>query len=184
MPKIDYFRIIHKYLKSDSAAYRFYLPHAILVTSKAIKIGAKLKLSSPKLDFIEEAAMLHDIGIINTDAKEIGCNGKMPYICHIVEGQKILEKEGLFKHALIARTHIGVGITKDEVVKNNLPLPPEDFIAKTIEEEIISYADLFFTKDPKLIWREKEYEKVVKGIEKHGKEKLKTLSNWRKKFGD
>ncbi|MFH0791660.1 MAG: HD domain-containing protein [bacterium] len=184
MLKVDYLKIIHKYIKPNSAAYRFYIPHVVLVTVKATHIGRKMGLSSEKVRFIEEASMLHDIGIIKTKDEEIGCNGKAPYICHILEGQKILEKEGLPKHALVARTHIGVGITKDEVISNKLPLPQEDFIARTVEEEIISYADLFYSKNPKIIWQEKSFMEVRKDVSRFGVKHTEILNRWHKKFGD
>jgi len=184
MPKVDYLKIIHKYIKPNSFAYCFYISHAVLVTAKAVKIARRLKLSGNKVRFIEEAAMLHDIGIINTKAEEIGCNGKKPYICHIIEGQKILEKERLCKHALVARTHIGVGLTRNEITSNKSPLPLEDFIAKTIEEEIISYADLFFTKNPKTIWQEISFKEVKKDVCRFGIKHLEILNRWHKKFGE
>lgn len=184
MSKIEYFKIIHKYIKPDSLAYSFYIPHVILVTAKAIKVGIRIGLSKDKLRFIEESAMLHDIGMIKTKDEEIGCFGDNPYLCHILEGQKILEKEGLPMHARVARSHIGVGITKEEIIDKKLPLPEEDFLPETLEEEIISYADLFFSKDPKIIWQEKNYERVVRDIEKHGKEKLEIVSKWHKNFSD
>src|SRR5437762_10894206 len=124
MRKVDYFRIIHKYINPRSFTYRIYIVHVSLVTSKALKIAKHLKLDGDRRRFIEEAAMLHDIGIIHVKAKEIGCRGKLPYICHISEGRKILEAEGLPLHAKIAENHIGVGgLTLEEIINEKLPLP-------------------------------------------------------------
>ena len=33
-------------------------------------------------DVVENAAMLHDIGIVRCDAAGIDCFGKEPYLCH------------------------------------------------------------------------------------------------------
>jgi len=147
--KVDYFRIINKYISPYSQTYNIYVPHVTLVTAKAIKIGRKLKLGADQLRFIEEASMLHDIGIVHVKAKEIFCNGEMPYIYHIVEGRKILEAEGLPMHAKIAENHIGVGgLSKEEIISRKIPLPHRDMLCETIEEKIISYADLWYSKKP------------------------------------
>ena len=64
---LDYLKIIHKYITPGTELYRFYMIHVTLVTSKALKIGNELKLASKQLEFIEEASMLHDIGICKVE---------------------------------------------------------------------------------------------------------------------
>lgn len=180
--KINYFKIIHKYIRPDSLTYSLYLPHVSLVTAKSIRIAERLDLSDAKLQFIEEAAMLHDIGIVMVNDEELGCSGKLDYICHGVEGRKILEKEGLLKHAKIAENHTGVGIFKDEIIKNNLPLPKRDILPTTIEEKIICYSDLFFSKIPEILWHEKEVDEARRSIGKFGERHVKIFNEWVKKF--
>ncbi len=182
MKKVDYFKIIHKYIKPDSPVYPLYIIHAILVTTKAVKIGKKLGLSEEQISFIEEASMLHDIGIIHTKDEEIHCTGNRPYILHTLEGQKILETEGLSEYARVARNHIGLGITKEEIINKGLPFPPEDIMADRIEDRIISYADLFYSKTPSLLWQELSFKEVEKNIGKFGKDKLKIFHSWHKEF--
>jgi uncharacterized protein len=183
LARVDYFSIIHKYIPPGSPAYRIYLPHVTLVTAKALEIARRLKLDNKQLLFIEEAGMLHDIGIVHVKAKEIGCMGEMPYVCHVIEGRKILEEEGLPKHARVAENHIGVGgITIDEIIKNKMPLPPRDIIAETIEEKIISYADLFFSKNPSRVFLEKPLSQVKAKVKKYGKRQEKLFKEWHKMF--
>jgi uncharacterized protein len=185
LAKVDYLKIIHKYIPPGSEAYRIYLPHVTLVTAKALQIAKKLKLNKEQMQFIEEAGMLHDIGIVHVKAKEIGCIGEMPYVCHVIEGKKILEEEGLPMHARVAENHIGVGgITKEEIIKNKMPLPPRDIIAETIEEKIISYADLFFSKNPTRVFLEKPLSQVKAKVKKYGKRQEKLFKEWYKQFED
>lgn len=165
---MNYYDIIHKYIPPGSKTYPIYITHVTLVTKKALEIGRKLGLSDEKLQFIEKAGMLHDIGIIKVDDAGIFCTGELPYISHGVEGRKILERENLEKHALVCERHTGVGIYKDEIVQRKLPLPKRDMLAITLEEKIISYADLFFSKDPKKIWYEKKPAEAQATIEKFG----------------
>jgi uncharacterized protein len=179
---IDYFEIIHKYIAPDSLTYRFYVPHVSLVTAKALEVACRFDLSEEQLRFIEEAAMLHDIGIVRVNQAILGCEGDGPYIRHGIEGRKILEVEGLPEHALVAERHIGVGITKTEIIENNFPLPPRDMLPQSLEEKIISWADLFFGK--KRPWQQKSREKIKKNLGKFGdaEEKVKIFEEWSKIF--
>jgi uncharacterized protein len=176
-------RIIHKHIPPYSPTYRIYLPHVVLVTAKALKIARRLKLKAEQQLFIEEAGMLHDIGIVHVNAEKMGCHGTLPYICHITEGRKILEEEGLPRHALVAENHIGVGgLTKEEIIEEKLPLPHRDMLCSTIEEKIISYADLFYSKNPKKIFVEKPIKQVRDKVKKYGKREEKLFKEWSKMF--
>lgn len=182
MERLDYFRIIHKYIPPDSPTYPIYLIHCQLVANKALTIAKRLRLSTKKQSFIEEAAMLHDIGIIRTNTPDIFCYGDLPYICHLSEGRAILEAEGLSRHALVAETHVGVGLTKEQIQAQGLPLPQRDMKPTTIEEEIISFADLFYSKNREKLWREKSLKKVRENIAKRGEDQLAILDDWIKRF--
>ena len=48
MERVDYFRIIHKYIPPDSFTYPIYLIHCQLVANKALKIARALKLSDQR----------------------------------------------------------------------------------------------------------------------------------------
>ena len=55
------------------------LVHSRSVTDKALALAKKHPELDLDLNFIEEAAMLHDIGIFLTDAPDIQCFGTHPY---------------------------------------------------------------------------------------------------------
>ena len=121
-------KIIQKYYNPKSKAYKLLVVHSKMVAQKALKIAKHVNHLNPDKKFIREAAMLHDIGVIKTKAPEIGCYGDEPYLRHGYLGRKILEKEGLLKHALVCERHIGVGITKEEIIKRKLSLPKRDML--------------------------------------------------------
>lgn len=178
-------RIIHKYIPPYTLAYQVYIIHVSLVTAKALRIARKLKLTKAQQRFIEEACMLHDIGVIKVDAQKIGCHGELPYILHITEGRKILEAEGLPLHAKIAENHIGVGgMTKEEIISKKIPLPQRDMLCETIEEKIISYADLFYSKNPQRLFHEKTLKQIKEKAQKLGKRQEKLLEKMIKQFED
>ena len=176
-------KIIEKYYNPASKAYHYLLPHIAMVTEKARRIAKRVKHLNPDLNFIEEAAMLHDIGIFLTNDPKIGCYGDKPYVCHGYLGREILEREGFPKHALVCERHIGVGITLEDIEEKELPLPKRDMIPLSVEEQIICFADKFFSKNSDFLLKEKPLERVRKGISKYGKEKLRQFDEWMKLFG-
>lgn len=179
---LDYFSIIHRYISPESDFYRIYLPHVTLVTNKALKIARRLGLEQSQLQFIEEAGMLHDIGIINVKSNKAKTESQLPYICHGNEGRKILEAEGLPKHALVAERHTGVGITLHEIEERDLPLPHHDMTAQSIEEKIISYADLFFSKRPGILWQEESVADIEAELSAYGAENVDIFREWQQQF--
>jgi uncharacterized protein len=184
MKPINYFDIIHKYIWPDSFTYRVYLPHVILVTAKALRIARKMGLSEEQQIFIEEAAMLHDIGIIKVKRYSLTADSDLPYICHAPAGREILEHEGLPKHARVAETHIGVGITKEEIIVQQYPLPHRDLIPESLEEKIISWADLFYSKNPKKLWQETPLDEIERKVALYGKRHVLIFHEWLALFGN
>lgn len=175
-------KIIEKHYKPDFKAYKILVIHSALVTQKALEVAKRVPDLNPDLQFIQEAAMLHDIGIFKTNAQGIGCYGNKPYICHGYLGREILEKEGFPKHALVCERHTGVGISKEEIEKKKLPLPKRDLNPITIEEEMICFADKFYSKDQMSLTEEKSLKKIRDELSKFGNEKIEKFEQWCKKF--
>ena len=138
--------IIRTYYPPNSKAYQILLAHSEAVTNKAIELAEKHPEISLDISFIEEAAMLHDIGIFQTNAPDIDCHGKLPYICHGYAGAELLRNAGYPRHALVCERHTGSGITMDTIQTRNLPLPLRDMCPISLEEKLICYADKFFSK--------------------------------------
>ena len=180
---MDPVEIIEKYYDPESKAYRLLVHHSQMVTEKALEVASKVKYLSPDPKFIEEAAMLHDIGISLTNEPKIGCYGEKPYICHGYLGRDILEREGLPQHALVCERHIGVGISLRDIEERNLPLPKRDMVPVSIEEQIICFADNFFSKNSDYLLKAKPIEKVREYISRIGEDKLKRFDEWVKLFG-
>jgi uncharacterized protein len=170
--------IIDKYYKSGSRAYEILIQHGKQVARKALDAAKKVPQLNPDLDFIKEAAMLHDIGMFLTNATELGCKGKNPYICHGYLGREILEKIGLPRHALVCERHVGVGITTKDINKYALPLPKRDMLPVSIEEQIICFADKFFSKNRDSLKKEKSVEDIRQYLKPYGLEKVRRFQSW------
>lgn len=124
--------------------------------------------------------MLHDIGIFKCDAAGIQCFGTEPYICHGRIGAELLRSEGFPRHARVCERHTGAGITKAQIIAQNLPLPQQDFLPETMEEKVICYADKFFSKTH--LDREKTIEQAEKSLLKFGEEGVLRFREWEKCF--
>jgi uncharacterized protein len=175
--------IIEKYYPPGSFGYNIYLPHCQAVTELALRIARLHPQLYADIEVVEFGGMLHDIGILYTDAPEIGCFGDLPYIAHGYIGRELLEKEGLPVIAPVCERHIGVGISLDDIEKHNLPLPKRNMTPHTIEEKIICYADKFYSKSASNLLLPKPLDKVKKSICKYGEDKWKVFERMMEMFG-
>lgn len=174
--------IIKRYYDPRSRAFKSLVSHGTRVMEKALAVARAVPAMNPDMRFIEEAALLHDIGIMKVYAPDIGCTGDAPYVCHGVLGREILEKEGLPRHALVCERHVGAGITAEEIVAAGLPLPVRDMCPVSLEEIIVAYADKFFSKNPKAGNREKPVEEISGEMAKYGRRQKETFLSWVRQF--
>jgi len=179
---MDPLEIIKKYYDPKSEAFKAVVTHGKMVARKALQAAKRIPELKPDLKLVEEAAMLHDIGIINVNAPMLGCDGGKPYEQHITEGRKIMLKEGYPKHARICAIHTGVGLTKEDIIRGNLDLPQEDLVPETIEEELVTFADLFYSKVPGKFIYERSKEEVIESLKKFGDDKVEKFLYWCQKF--
>ena len=156
------------------------MTHSTLVTKRAVRICVLHPELSLDRQFVIEAAMLHDIGIFKCDAPGIYCFGSEPYLIHGRIGAELLRAEGFPKHARVCERHTGAGITKEEIIKLNLPLPHEDFLPETMEEKVICYADKFYSKTHPEV--EKTIEQAERSLKRFGEDGVERFKLWEKLF--
>ena len=174
-------KIIGKYYKKDTPLYDLLWTHSKLVASLALEIAEAHPVWEIDKAFLYEAAMLHDIGIFLTDAPSIGCTGPHPYIQHGILGAHLLLKEGLPKHALVCERHTGVGLTLQDIISRELPLPAREMVPVSLEEQLICYADCFYTKsgDPK---EKRTAERIIASLSKRSEEQVLKFRAWHSLF--
>ncbi len=95
----------------------------------------------------------------------------------------MLEKEGLFDIAPVCERHIGVGLSREDIISAKLPLPHRDMIPLSIEEKLICYADKFYSKSDKHLTTLRTTEKIRKKILKYGEDKLEKFEELVNLFG-
>lgn len=168
--------MIDRYYENQNKLKEILLIHSRAVTNKALQIAAAHPELNLDVPFLEEAAMLHDIGIFLTDAPDIACHGTEPYICHGYLGAELMRKEGFPRHAFVCERHTGAGISLQQIVEQHLPVPHRDMIPVSMEEQVICFADKFYSKSH--LKREKSVEAALKSLSKYGEEGVVRFKKW------
>lgn len=166
---VDYKAIIEAHYATQKELYSLLMRHSHAVADKAMAIARESRYDID-LDFVYEASMLHDIGIISTHAPSIFCNGSARYICHGIIGGEMLNGINMPKHALVCERHTGAGISVDEIIEHDFPLPHRDMLPISIEEKLICYADKFYSKS--LLDKEKSIEEIREEMRRYGEKSL------------
>ena len=172
--------IIKKYYPESSDAYRILVTHSRSVADKALALARLHPEMNLDLTFIEEATMLHDIGIFLCNAPDIDCHGEADYICHGYLGADLMRGEGYPRHALVCERHTGAGLSLEEIIAQDLPVPHREMVPVSLEEQAICFADKFYSKTH--LEKEKSVEKARKSLERYGEEGVRRFDNWCEQF--
>jgi len=175
--------LLEKYFPGSNS-FMIILEHSRLVATKALQTARNLDLDHPGVDlaFLVEAAFLHDIGVCRTEASKFHCHGTEPNIRHGIIGKEILEEEGFPRHALVCERHIGVGLSVADIRSQTLPLPEEEMTPQSVEEKIVCFADLFYSKSLENCVKEKTIAEVKQALRKFGENKVMIFDGWLKEF--
>ena len=187
---MNYQTIIDKYYPTDNALRRLLLRHSRQVADRCLLIAQHHPEMQLDMVFLEESAMLHDIGIYQCHAPGIFCVGQEHYIRHGLIGGRLLREEGFERHARVCERHTGTGITTpptstDEEGHRQPLLPPHlvekgFFVPETTEEQLVCYADKFYSKSrPDHVLT---IDEAAHSLEKFGHEGVEKFLNWAKKF--
>ena len=176
-----YEEIIRKYYPDDDELRQLLLLHSRQVANRCLECCDRHPELSLDRQFVEVAAMLHDIGIRWCDAPGIFCHGTEPYLRHGLIGGRVLREEGLPRHARVCERHTGAGLTRQQIEERQLPLPPADYLPETLEEQLICYADKFYSKShPERVLTA---EQTAKSLEKFGLDGVERFLHWHSLFG-
>ena len=174
---MDVNEIIDRYYPVDNELKEIYMVHARAVSALALELARRHPELQLDEEFLHEAAMLHDIGIFLTDAPRIHCHGTEQYLCHGYLGGQLLRSLGHERHARVCERHTGTGLTKEVIVQNGWNLPAMDFLPETMEEQLVCFADKFFSKT-KFLDHPRTLEQVVESMRKISDESVAKIEKW------
>ena len=87
-----------------------------------------------------------------------------------------MRAEGFPRHADVCEHHTGAGISPEDIVRQQLPVPLRDMRPVTPEEIVVCLADKFFSKTR--LEQEKTVEQARRSLEKFGEEGVKRFDCW------
>jgi uncharacterized protein len=155
--------------------------HCVIVCGIAEQLHARGSLDAD-IGLVRAGCLLHDVGVYGL-YDSAGVLDHANYICHGVLGHEILREERLPEVICrFASHHTGVGISRDDVLRQELPLPPGDYLAETAEERLVMYADKFHSKTtPPVLLTANAYAAKVR---RFGEDKVAAFESMRATFGD
>jgi uncharacterized protein len=172
---------LHERYAPTPEALNVVYPHCRIVCEIAEQLHARSGIDAD-LGLVRAGALLHDVGVYRLyDAA--GRLDQAGYIRHGLLGYELLRAEGLPEPVCrFAVRHTGVGLTREDVLRQGLPLPPADYVAETPEEALVMYADKFHTKTaPPAFLTPAAYAAYVR---RFGADKVAAFAAMRAAFGD
>ena len=135
---------------------------------------------------VRASGLLHDIGTYfllkqdGSDGEPLKFDGPH-YVQHGLKGYEYLLNEGVDESiAQFARNHTGVGLTRETVESQGLPLPPADYVPMNLEQEVVMVADKYNSKSipPKFLTAEAYTRKAARFGESNKREWLRLLERY------
>ena len=173
---MDYQSIIDEFYPEDNELKRLLMEHSRQVADRCLLIAKKHPELRLDKEFLEEAAMLHDIGILRCNAPGIHCHGTEPYIRHGIIGGQMLREKGWERHARVCERHTGTGLSAWDIEQQQLPLPHEDFMPEELEEQVVCYADKFYSKTRP--GSERTVVEAMRALQKFGWDGIRRFQKW------
>jgi len=174
-------RALHEKHAPSRAAFDLVYPHCVIVCGIAEQLLARSDLGLDA-DLVRAGSLLHDIGVYRLyDAS--GEQLMAHYLRHGLLGHELLAEEGLPEAICrFASRHTGMGLSREDVRRQGLPLPAGDYLAESGEEQLVMYADKFHSKtDPPAFVTAAAY---AVSISRFGEDKAATFAAMRERFGE
>ena len=185
IPTDDEILRLHEKHAPTATALDVVYTHCVIVCGIAEQLRSRLGAGQDTdidIDLARSGALLHDVGVYrlyDTAGTLDGGN----YIRHGILGESLLQEEGLPEAICrFAAHHTGVGLTREDVIAQRLPLPPADYLAETGEERLVMYADKFHSKKtPPVLLTAPAY---AASVRRFGAEKVAAFQAMREAFGE
>jgi uncharacterized protein len=179
IPRDAEIRVLHEKYAPTREAFELVHTHCEIVCAIAERLLGRTALD---VDLVRAGCLLHDIGVYRL----YGTDGELdhaPYVRHGVLGHELLSAEG-FAEAIcrFCSCHTGVGITRDDVRRQGLPIPSGDYLAESGEERLVMYADKFHSKtSPPTFVTADSY---AADVGRFGEDKVARFRSMREEFGE
>jgi uncharacterized protein len=173
-------RALHEKHAPSRTAFQLVYTHCEIVWAIARQLINRGALAVDT-ELVRAGSLLHDLGVYAL----YGPSGELDhanYVRHGLLGHELLAGEGLPEELCrFCSCHTGVGLTAADVRSQRLPLPPADYRAESLEEQLVMYADKFHSKtDPPVFV---SAESAAAGLARFGEDKRRRFAALRHLFG-
>lgn len=182
LPSYDEIISLHKQYAPSDTAFDLVFTHCQIIWEIAQQLVDQSSIDIDT-DLIKAACLLHDIGVYKLYLPD-GTIDHKNYIKHGTLGYELLRQEGVDEEICrVASCHTGVGLSREEILQEKLPLVPADYFAATPEERLVMYADKFHTKStPPKLMRVETYREFLKKFS-NSEEKIARFGEFQREFG-
>ncbi|MFD0772600.1 HD domain-containing protein [Streptomonospora algeriensis] len=145
VPSDDEIRALHAEHSPTPEAFDLVYTHCTIVSAIALELLSRAP-AGIDADLVRAGSLLHDIGVYRLYDR----SGRLDYpryVRHGILGRDLLAEQG-YADALgrICSCHTGMGLTREDVRIQDLPIPQDDYLAESPEEELVMFADKFHSK--------------------------------------
>ncbi len=170
---------VHKRYAQNDFIYNLVFGHCEIVSEIAIWCVDDKNLEVNE-SLLEAGCLLHDVGTYALfDEKGLDGN-EHNYKQHAIFGAALVTEEGFDSRiADMIRTHVLMGLSKDEITKSGFGMPQKDYFPTTLEARLLCYADRFHSKKPTFNSYSSFLERLTVGLP----EQAKKLEESAKEFG-
>ncbi|GAA5194369.1 HD domain-containing protein [Rugosimonospora acidiphila] len=181
IPTDGQIRALHERYAPTLDAFELVYTHCEIVCAVAEQLLAGLG-SAVDVGLVRAGCLLHDIGVYRLYDQE-GQLDQKNYLRHGVLGDALLRELGLPESLRrFCSHHTGVGISREDVLRQGLPLPAGDYLAETDEERLVMYADKFHSKTiPPVFVSAASY---AAGVRRFGEDKVARFAAMVDEFGE
>lgn len=181
IPADDEIQALHRAHAPGREAFDLVWTHCAIVCEIAEQI---MERTGPDVDrdLVRAGCLLHDIGVYRL-YDDTGRIDFKQYVRHGVLGHELLREEGFPEEICrFCSCHTGMGLTRDDIERQSLPVPPGDYVAESGEERLVMYADKFHSKtNPPAFVSAETYAVHVR---RFGDEKAAAFTAMRAVFGE
>ena len=180
IPSDEEIRALHERYAPTRKAFDLVLTHCEIVCAIAEQLLDRSDLALNRA-LVRAGCLLHDIGVYHLYDRS-GRPDHARYVSHGVLGHQILAREGLPETLCrFCSHHTGMGLTRQDIRTQALPVPEGDYLAQTTEEELVMYADKFHSKrTPPVFVSADTY---ATSIARFGEDKVTRFKELRTRFG-
>ena len=148
IPTKDEIEALHRRYAQNDAVFSLVFEHCQIVSEIALWCVEQKNLGVDK-PILEAGCLLHDIGTYALFDAEGHNDNSHNYKQHAIFGAALaLEERFDERIADMIRTHVLMGLTKEEIIANHFALPQKDYTPASLEGQLLCYADRFHSKHP------------------------------------